>query len=74
MGFWSKTPKCLNVTLLSNSMPFITSIKQLVLPLDVLDAMTEVTNITEDIAKDYPIDGSVYLTALTRCQIGRFKF
>ena len=37
---------------------------QKVLPLDVLDAMTEVTNITEDIAKDYPIDDSVFLTGM----------
>ena len=34
------------------------------MPLDVLDAMTEVTNINEDIVKDYPIDGNVYLTGM----------
>ena len=35
---------------------------QKVLPLDVLDTLTEITNITEDVVKDYPIDSTVYLT------------
>ena len=50
-------------------MPFInTAIKQLmqtkVLSFDDLDIMTEITNITEDMVKDYPVDGSVYLTGI----------
>ena len=32
--------------------------------MDVLDAMTEITNITEDIAKYYPIDDSAFLTGM----------
>ena len=64
-----KTPKCLNITLLCNPMSFITAVKQQtarqkVLPLDDLDTMTEITNMTEDMVKDYPADGGVYLTGM----------
>ncbi len=64
-----KTPKCLNITLLCNPMSFITAVKQFtarqkVLPLDDLDTMTEITNMTEDMVKDYPPDGGVYLTGM----------
>ena len=64
-----KTPKCLNITLLCNPMSFITAVKQQtarqkVLPLDDLDTMTEITNMTEDMVKDYPPDGGVYLTGM----------
>ena len=33
-------------------------------PLDDLDTMTEITNMTEDMVKDYPPDGGVYLTGM----------
>jgi dynein heavy chain len=64
-----KTPKCLNITLLCNPMSFITAVKQFtarqkILPLDDLDTMTEITNMTEDMVKDYPPDGGVYLTGM----------
>ena len=64
-----KTPKCLNITLLCNPMSFITAVKQQtarqkVLRLDDLDTMTEITNMTEDMVKDYPPDGGVYLTGM----------
>ena len=64
-----KTPKCVNITLLCNPMSFITAVKQFtarakILPLDDLDTMTEITNMSEDMVKDYPPDGGVYLSGM----------
>ena len=72
MDEWTKelkAPKCVNITLLCNPMSFITAVKQFtarakILPLDDLDTMTEVTNMTEDMVKDYPADGGVYLSGM----------
>ena len=33
-------------------------------PLDDLDTMTEIINMTEDMVKIYPVDGGVYLTSM----------